>query len=323
MQTVARWATWGINQLTPRSEAAGDASETTLAESQQNSQQHTPWPSDWAGEPFGAIKPAQHRFPCVGADCAARGAWHEAETPCRAYRDTAYLGRSVQWQHMCGACSDTGARLWQPALPPPARPPSPPTAEEDEISFEAHAQLEAWAVAQRSRADDQMEQPPCAPCDDVEEEAAAAAAPPPPQPHPCRGGCCVMPIPLAEPRAQRPTPPPPLTAAPPAPPPPYISPRVELGKRRGHARAAISGQHPRRLWQVAAHVPPMLAHARTGSVGCGPPGALVLCRTRASTRASAGARTRIGTRVHAGPSRFCACARRVRSCTRAKQQRLM
>ena len=153
----------------------------------------------------------------------------------------------------------------------------------------------------------------------------------------------LLPPPLPSPPPVPPPPPPPPPSPPPVPPPPP-PPRAAPASRQlgwhavrpdaasplplpmhrpvparlrgGHARAAISGHHPPRPRRVAAHVPPMLAqHARTRSVGCCPPRALVLCRTRVGTRASARARTRIGTCVHAGRTRFCVRSRRVRSCT--------
>ena len=72
-----------------------------------------PWPPGWHGAPFGAIKAATHRFPCVGAACAAQRAWHDPGTVCRAYRDVRYHGRACEWQHMCSWCVDAGAELWQ------------------------------------------------------------------------------------------------------------------------------------------------------------------------------------------------------------------
>ena len=44
-------------------------------------------PAGWRGEPYGAIKPADFPFPCVGAHCAERDQWHDKGTPCRDYRD--------------------------------------------------------------------------------------------------------------------------------------------------------------------------------------------------------------------------------------------
>ena len=38
------------------------------------------WPADWAGTPFGSVKAADCRFPCVGAACAATDTWHAAGT---------------------------------------------------------------------------------------------------------------------------------------------------------------------------------------------------------------------------------------------------
>jgi hypothetical protein len=115
------WST--IRQNDPQPDAAENVQQQQQQQLAQPASPHVrnPWPADWHGEPFGAIKPARHRFPCIGADCAAIGRWHEAGTPCLAYRDTArYSGRVCSWQRMCGACSEGGgAWLWRREAPLP------------------------------------------------------------------------------------------------------------------------------------------------------------------------------------------------------------
>ena len=62
------------------------------------------------------MKQSELRFPCIGAECAAAGTWHEAGTVCRSYRDAVrYDGKKCAWQRMCEGCADAGARLWTPS----------------------------------------------------------------------------------------------------------------------------------------------------------------------------------------------------------------
>ena len=64
------------------------------------------WPASWNGMPFGKRQPAEHRFPCIGADCARSDVWHDAGTQCLPFRDTSLSPLPEQWQHMCGTCGD-------------------------------------------------------------------------------------------------------------------------------------------------------------------------------------------------------------------------
>ena len=197
------------------------------------------WPADWAGEPFGAVRPAEQRFPCIGAECAAIDMWHEKGAPCRAYRDAErYLGRACGWQRMCSGCSDSGACIWRPdpavvaamAAQRAQRQASQVPSEYGSAAFtaEEEAAIDAAIAAYYA-------------CEDVvdsdDEEPPPLPPPPPPPPPPTIQNRAVAPpatIPHAQQLdAQRPPPPPPLSTAPPQSPPPLIShndERRKLGK---------------------------------------------------------------------------------------------
>jgi hypothetical protein len=228
METAARWASAIYSRL------GATAPEEAPSSSAASARRRRPmrWPRSWHGEPFGAIKPAEQRFPCVGADCAADDVWHGEGTPCRAYRDTErYIGLACSWQRMCVACCESGARLWQPAAENPSNDLELfgctdedlcAACDEAELSVAADAAIAAYFMC-----DNDEPQPP------PQHEQPPPPAPPPAPPPPPPTATAVVPIPLAEPSAQRPAPPPPLTPAPPAPPPPFIShddERQQLGK---------------------------------------------------------------------------------------------
>ena len=70
-------------------------------------------PSAWFGAPCGDWIIAELAFPCIGAACVTKGAWHVAGTRCQPYRDVNFAGEAEEFQHMCSACSDAKRGEWR------------------------------------------------------------------------------------------------------------------------------------------------------------------------------------------------------------------
>ena len=51
-------------------------------------------PSAWFGAPCGDWIIAELAFPCIGAACVTKGAWHVAGTRCQPYRDVNFVGEA-------------------------------------------------------------------------------------------------------------------------------------------------------------------------------------------------------------------------------------
>ena len=75
-------------------------------------------PHTWRGVPYGApaLQATKHRFPCIGARCAAQSMIHDPPTLCQPYFDSSREpGDRCRFQRMCGACWNAGAQLWYSA----------------------------------------------------------------------------------------------------------------------------------------------------------------------------------------------------------------
>ena len=156
------------------------------------------------------MKQSEHRFPCIGAECAAAGTWHEAGAMCRAYRDAVrYDGKKCAWQRMCEGCADAGARIWTPSPSTTFASAGPAWDDVDDEEMERQV-ADAEAEFNAGRALAELPPPPSPPPPPLPARLAAAAHPPP--------------IPHASARPMPPPPPPPRLVAPP----PLIS--HELGR---------------------------------------------------------------------------------------------
>ena len=185
------------------------------------------------------MKQSEHRFPCIGAECAAAGTWHEAGAVCRAYRDAVrYDGKKCAWQRMCEGCADAGARLWTPSPSTTFASAGPAWDDVDDEEMERQV-ADAEAEFNAGRALAELPPPPSPPPPPLPARLAAAA-------HPLAAAAHPTPIPHASARPMQPPPPPPrLVAPPPQPPPPLIShedERLKLGKPLW---AAIAARIPR------------------------------------------------------------------------------